>query len=437
MMQLFLVVLYSLIFIYIFKKHSFFKSKNLSWKFISSIFLIKIVFGYLLYLVYTYYYTDKINSDIYKYFDDSKIMFDAIYNKPLDYLKMLFGIGNDSDYYNNYYNEMNNWYRKYESNIYNDSHTIIRFNAFVRIFSFGYYHVHTVFMCFLSTIGMVGLFKSFEKLLSNKIMFLKAVVFLVPSVLFWASGVLKEGLVIFALGLLIYNLLNFLNKRFSISGIFVFMFCLLLLLHLKIYILVSLLPGILFLLMIRVTSKKYILFKFSISILTVLIIGLNIHHIYPSFNAYELLASKQNDFIGLSKYMESGSFINTNKLEPTFYSILINLPRALINSVFRPFPTDINSFFVLFSFIENLMILFLCFICLLYSKKENFKNEFFLFTLIYFIFLFIFIGLVTPVIGAIVRYKVPALSLMLISFLFVLDRTKLKKSKLYLKFLVK
>ncbi|MBK6543548.1 MAG: hypothetical protein IPG10_20255 [Flavobacteriales bacterium] len=56
---------------------------------------------------------------------------------------------------------MNNWYRQYESNMYNDAHTTIRLNAFLRLFSFGHIHVHTVFACFLSTIGLVALYKAF------------------------------------------------------------------------------------------------------------------------------------------------------------------------------------------------------------------------------------------------------------------------------------
>jgi len=81
---------------------------------------------------------------------------------------MLLGIGNDSPYFDAYYKEMNNWYRVFESNIYNDSHTIIRFNAAMRLFSFGYFNVHTVFMCFLSFTGLVALYRFFVRYFENK-----------------------------------------------------------------------------------------------------------------------------------------------------------------------------------------------------------------------------------------------------------------------------
>jgi len=89
-----------------------------------------ILFGVALWWIYTYYYPDRSTADIFKYFDDSKVMYDALWKHPADYFKMLFAIGNDNAYFDsNYYSHMNYWYREFDNKIYNDSHTIIRFNA--------------------------------------------------------------------------------------------------------------------------------------------------------------------------------------------------------------------------------------------------------------------------------------------------------------------
>ena len=146
-MEYFLTLSYTLLFIFLIRKLSFFNINGLSFRILSTIFVIKILAGILLSFIYTYYYTDRSTADIFKYFDDSKIMYDALFQKPSDFFRMLFGIENNSAYFDKtYYATMNNWYRVYDSNIYNESHTIIRFNALIRIFSFGYYHVHTVFI---------------------------------------------------------------------------------------------------------------------------------------------------------------------------------------------------------------------------------------------------------------------------------------------------
>src|SRR5690606_25791459 len=118
------------------------------------LFVLKVLFGTALWAVYTYIYPDRNTADIFKYFDDSFHMYKALGERPLDYVKMLFGIGNDTpEFMQRYYGHMNNWVRQYESNLYNDAHTIIRFNAAVRLISFGEFHVHTVVAALLSMVG--------------------------------------------------------------------------------------------------------------------------------------------------------------------------------------------------------------------------------------------------------------------------------------------
>ena len=98
---------------------------------------LKVLAGVGMYWLYTSYYPDRSTADIFKYFDDSKVMFDALFEQPGDYFKMLFGIANEGAHFDeSYYQQMNHWFRKWERGIYNDSHTIIRFNALVRLFSF-------------------------------------------------------------------------------------------------------------------------------------------------------------------------------------------------------------------------------------------------------------------------------------------------------------
>src|ERR1039458_397029 len=134
----------------------FFKDNTIKpWAFVS-VFLLKMMAGFFLTWVYTYYYPDRQTADIFKYFDDSNVMFSAVTNHHyLDYLKMLTGIGNDNTYFDEtYYYKMNHWYRHYDYGTYNDNHTIIRFNALSMLFSFGNFNVHTVFICFACLLGL-------------------------------------------------------------------------------------------------------------------------------------------------------------------------------------------------------------------------------------------------------------------------------------------
>jgi hypothetical protein len=157
-----LAVGYAALFLYLIRRSAFFQSPGMGKRTVGVLFLLKVAAGTALWWVYTYHYTDRSTADIYKYFDDGNVLFSALPAHPGDYLRMLLGIGNDTPHFNEaYYAVMNNWHRQYDTGYYNDAHTMIRFSALVRLFSFGVYHVHTVFASFLSLIGLVALYKSF------------------------------------------------------------------------------------------------------------------------------------------------------------------------------------------------------------------------------------------------------------------------------------
>ncbi|MFC1732489.1 hypothetical protein ACFL6I_19465 [candidate division KSB1 bacterium] len=266
----------------------FFELEGLSKSFISLVFIIKIIAGIILYFIYSYYYKERNSADIFKYFDDSKVMFNALLNQPLDYVKMIFSFGNDNPYFEDkYYKVMNNWYRVYESNIYNDSHTIIRFNALVRIFSFGYYNVHTVFMSFISLTGITALYKFLHPYFQTKLKEITFAVFLIPSVVLWTSGVLKEGLLIFGLGMLLYYLNTVFSRKLSLIAVFWVFFSFVLLFYTKFYILICIIPLLISYYWVRFSGEKFIALKYLVVILLYFIIGLNIHHIFPNYKVLD------------------------------------------------------------------------------------------------------------------------------------------------------
>ncbi len=314
---------------------SFFQTDGLSRRNISILFILKILAGVSLSLIYTFYYTDRNTADIFKYFDDSKVMYDALFHKPIDFFKMVFGINNDTPYFSrNYYDLMNNWYRPYEPNVYNDNHTIIRFNAVIRLVSFGYYNIHTVFMCFLSTIGLVALFKTFFPFIKEKRKELIIIIFLIPSVLFWSSGVLKEGLLIFGLGLLLLNFTHLLNKNFSVRYVIGIVLGLIVLAYMKYYILTILIPLLISYIWVEKTKQRYAIVKYLTVITLFFIVLLNIYRILPQYNVLEMLSQKQNSFVYLAESLNSGSLIDHELLKPSVKDFVYHSPKALYTFYF-------------------------------------------------------------------------------------------------------
>ena len=427
-MEIILTLFYAFLFGFIILKSNFFKGMVFPPRVFAGVFILKICIGFVLYLIYTIHYQDRAATDIFKYFDDSYYMTEALWNKPADFFKMLFGYKNDSTYFNEmYYDKMNNWFRAYKSSMYNDSHAIIRFNAVVRIFSLGYYHVHTVFFCFLSLIGLTALYKAIllEYKAKQKLLFL--VIFLLPSVLLWGSGVLKEGLMFFGLGFLILSLFHInRSKGKNIHYWLLFIVGLMLLLfQVKFYVLAAFLTGIIAFSIVKQTRFKSIWLSYLIAFIAVVILGLNFHYILPEFKIIDLLVLKQKDFIELALTEEAGSYFEVTRLAPNFWSLIKTIPEALINSLFRPFPWDASGLLLIVACLENIFVFIILLLSLIFYKKPTKET---LNTVLFFfsagILLMLIVGWTTPVSGALVRYKIPGVIGLLIAAVLVFDQKR-------------
>lgn len=471
-------------------KMRFFALDGISRKALIGLFLLKIGAGIVLTLIYTYHYTYRDTSDAFRYFDDAAVLYGALIESPMDYLRMLTGIGGEAPHLQVYYDQMLRWSRGFGDQLYNDNRTIIRFNALLYLFSTGHYHVHTVFMCFLSFTGLTAIYKTFYPFLSHLRKGLAAAVFLVPSVLFWGSGVLKEGIVLFALGLLVWHFHRvFLQRghRRSLPWLLLFAGILLLL---KYYVLFALLPSLCVAIWgLRSTEVPQWL-KYAFILLSFFLAVISTRWLLPGHDVLKTLSVKQADFINLARggiYLTSdkhliyikpenrehvislgtdstfkirpgnsfdywsvndvshkmemtgyndtityklawdfppaGSRIDLPQLDPGVWSFVKNLPNALLNSFFRPHLFEASSPFMLMAALENTAIVLLIVLCLVFPNRRSDLSMAW-FCLCFVFVLFSLIGLLTPVLGALVRYKVPALPFLFIALLMLCDWKK-------------
>ena len=124
---------------------------------------------------------------------------------------------------------------------------------------------------------------------------------------------------------------------------------------------------------------------------------------------------------------QSYGFIALTPINNSPIQLLKNVPEALTNALFRPFLNDPGSWLKYPAVLET-VFLFLFFIYTLLRKKKLSQDEIAitigigLFVLI----LLLTIGWVTPVLGAIVRYRIPAYIGILIISLVIVDSKKKK-----------
>jgi hypothetical protein len=425
-MEILLTLAYTALFIFLITKIPFFKLEGIKMKWILFVFLLKIAFGIAMALIYTFYYPVRSDADIFKYFDDSGILYNMLFINPSYFIRMLFGIHSDTPELRPYFTEMLCWYNI--DTLYNDNRTLIRFNTILRFFSFGSYYVHVVFMCFISLTGLIAMFKVFTKIILHKTKEIFFIVFLLPSVLFWGSGVMKDGLLLFAFGMFLYFFIQLLDKITFKNLLWIFLLSILILIN-KVYILLAAIPGFIAWYWAYKTAYKFTFTKFAFVHFIYFIILFNFQYIIPRYNFVEIMYAKQYNFLRLADFVNAGSRIPLTKLEHSNISLLLNIPEAIYHVLFRPFFFESRSPMILMAGMENLLILIIMLTGILFMKKKMQKEvqPLFNFSLYFVLILFSIMGLVTPVLGALVRYKMPALPFLLLLFIILYDKEKLLK----------
>ena len=401
----------------------FFNLQGVSRKLIVFAFALKIFAG----IVLTLYYNqnmERSQSDTFRYFDDSEQLHKALSDSPEKYFKMML-FSDDSQELMPYLNKMDNWFPAQRTTLYNDNRTVIRLNAFMRLVSFGNYYTHLLFFSVMAFYGLTFIYKAFHKYFAGKKKILFCIIFLTPSLLFWSSGILKEAPLLLTFGILLNILNKIFNKKVYWLHYLILIFCTLFLFHLKFYVGLFLVPAVTgYLWIIRPGGPNPII-KVFLNFLIYFAATIAWHYQNWNWSLLTVLKWKRQDFLGLAKIENAKSLIETGNLEDNPTSFLLNAPLGLWNCISRPYIWEVYSLAVLPNAIENIIIFIFIIVCVLFGKRSNFKTIGYFF-IMYALVVMTIIGMVTPIIGSLVRYKIPALPLLLMFFLLFLDVDKLK-----------
>lgn len=407
----------------------FFQLELISRWWLISLFALKIIVAIGITYIYTYYYTQRDDADIYNFFDDGAVMAQAFFDAPKDFFQMLIGFGADDPYfYEAYYDKMNFWDRAENTNLLSDTHLMIRLNAVIHLFSFGNIMVHNVFFNFFSLIGITAIFKAIKMYFHQleKVMFL--ILALTPSFLFWGSGLLKESIIIFALGFLLLHLFNF-QKNTWIKNSLIIIGSFSLILFSKFFIAVTLVPAIIGYVFHR--YFKWNLFtSYSLSLLIIFAISLGMYfsNFYP--NPIDVIINKQHDFMAYLEHSPAKSEIE-QPFHENLWDLITYTPQALVNVFVRPFIWESYSIFTLFSALENMLFFIVLVTFFVLLKKSN-VTTFFYFAISFSFTSAIIIGLITPIMGAIVRYKIFSIVFLLLALLSLINKSRIPFQKSFL-----
>lgn len=413
-----------IVIIYFFTKKNGEGIKPIWW---SIAFGLKVLAGILLVYIYLDYYSDRESADMFKYYDDGKAIWESTRGNNKDFFKIISGIYNQDEYEllkDKYLLKTNHWDRADFVPLRYENRLIIRINAVLMPLTGGNFGLHILFFIFIAFIGQYFLFKSIAPFVNKKISFL--IIFLFPSLLLWTSGILKEAIIIFLIGLWFYGLKMLIDKKYVLSVILL-LISTLIALTVKIYIIIGLYLSILPLIIYKII-KKYKIWQVYLCVFLIYILSIPILKYLFGLDLLTLIVNKLELTTNLAISENAGSMINPLKLDPTLFSFIINAPLAIINTFFRPFINDIHSLIIIPSFIENLIWILITIIAIIFRKKEITQKEqnILLFFLSFTLIETLLIGYTTPILGATVRYRIFPMLFFLLSLIIIIDFEKIK-----------
>jgi uncharacterized MnhB-related membrane protein len=120
--------------------------------------------------------------------------------------------------------------------------------------------------------------------------------------------------------------------------------------------------------------------------------------------------------------------------DPSVSGMLSKFPQAVIAGLYRPFLWESGNLLMIFSGLENILLLLLSLYVLLRAGplkiiKQIFSDPFIAFCLIYTIILSLFVGLTTANFGALVRYRIPMLPFFVFAIIMIYYKHKKVKNQ--------
>ena len=452
-------------------------------------FVIKVLVGCFFLYIYSYHYgVGELTADASAFLHDSKILNNVFQDSPPDYFRLFFGFDNRT-LVTQYLSETTQWDAG-SSKWFNDAKNVLRIHSLIHFVSFGQEIIHLMVMTLISLMGlrwMTIAILPYTRIPATIIFF---ALLLMPNALFWSSGILKEPIIFFSMGLFLYAVLGTFTPLRKVFLVLLSIACLV---GIKPYILLCISLAFSAFFVFRSIKKV----KTACIVLVIILSGSLLSLLTkPLKPVVKKLSDQQFDFINIGKggvfaradtciyiiygadmphvivndidstvflkkevigdYIKpnkkkdkrrctiypnekpwkmyydgefSGSYIETTPIEESPKRLLLNMPEAVNNVLLRPYPNDPpNSSFKCLSIIDGWgLILLLITVIIFFRRKINRKELDLIIALCVFsLVLTLLIGWTTPVLGAIIRYKIPIQLAMMLITLILFEPKKIK-----------
>lgn len=456
-MEYFIFIVFFLVCLLVLFKNKRLKLVEIPTGWILIAFLSKLTAGIILWYIYTYYYSDKKISDIYKYFYDGHQLAIILKNNPSDFIQVITGNLPNEIQNIETFEKMKFWVKPNSYGIYNDNQTIILIASMLNLATNNNLILAILLMSISSFFATIIFYKSLHTEIQWKRLFFLLIFFL-PSITLWTSGLLKETIIFCALTCFMFFGIRILSKINLISTFGFIISCFVLLVA-KTYIFGFVLPSVACIVIIKVFNIRNVKISFATlyAIILIFIITWSLVHnpvtynyknkteiekskefdrvnqisyqqnvLGNNYNLLEMLRFKQADYKHEARLANAKSLINTKKMDGQLSNFFACIPFGLSNGFARPHILEVNNFMLIFPAFENLFILILLLLVFAFPRKLNSEQHLIVFSLGTFVVItFVFLGLLVPVLGNLIRYKAPLLPILFYCILMLIDKNKL------------
>lgn len=409
-MMIFLI--HAILAVVLLDKVSLFRQSGLKTRFWILLLGIKVWVGY---AIIAYYDARYGSSDMRSYMDGANTLHRIFTHDPLEWLRVFLGFGCSSETLTVLREQVPFWFGRPYSEWFNDSRTVIRIQALIRLFSTGDLWIHLLWTNVAALVGGVALIRFFfPSTFRACIPYPVIGLLFIPNGLLWSSTILKEPFLLIALGSSLYSWRKWLDTPSVMHGLLLLISCLFFL-TIKPFWLLALLPGLIAWTVFRRSSSApvAVLGSYGVALLLAILAGL----FFADVHLPSLLFGEQGNMWRFSIYGRAGSLIDPVVFAPNWISVFKHTPEALFVALSQPVPSGWNDWAGWFLFSENILFVGLLLAVLL--RREALAqlrlHPSLLLAVCAGLIVVLVTGFTTPVAGTLIRYRWPGMLLLLMA----------------------
>lgn len=400
---------YLVLFSWLVTKIPFYYKSGLTPAQLIIIFLLKVIAGIFYGWIGVYYGNLAQMVDTWMFHYEGMEGYELLLSSPQKFFSSLFQ--NNYEEYGSFLSSENSWWNDLHNNVF------IMIISFFNLLSFGNYYINVIFLSFLTLYGPIAIYRIMRDTIQTNELAILLATFLLPSFIYWTSGIHKDGFVFVGFALIIYNIYYGLkNTDFNIKRYFLILSGLVLLLTLRNYLLITILPAVVaWLLAEKLKARPLIIFTAAYVFFAIAFFSLPVFSEKLDFP--KAVVNKQQSFL----LLKGGSPVPVTPLEPTVIGFIKNMPEAISLSLIRPYPSDVKHLLSLAAATEINIFLFCFILFLLWRKKGAPVSPFLLFCIFFSFSVLLTIGYTVNFLGSIVRYRSIVLPFLIIPMIALID----------------